>query len=69
MRIVNSSRDSIEVLISTQRESAKSFGKATVLVEKYITSHLVLMCSRHTGVGTYISGALRSPALESVHQP
>ena len=37
MRIVNSSRDSTEALTSTQRESAKSFGNATVVVEKYFT--------------------------------
>jgi 3-methylcrotonyl-CoA carboxylase alpha subunit len=37
MRIVNSSEDFAEALASAQRESAKSFGNATVLVEKYIT--------------------------------
>ena len=37
MRIVNSSKDFTEALTSAQRESAKSFGNATVLVEKYIT--------------------------------
>jgi len=37
MQIVNSSMDSAEALTSAQRESAKSFGNATVLVEKCIT--------------------------------
>lgn len=37
MRIVNSSKGFSEALTSAQRESAKSFGNATVLVEKYIT--------------------------------
>lgn len=37
MRIVNSSKDFPEALTSAQRESAKSFGNAAVLVEKYIT--------------------------------
>jgi len=37
MRIVNSSKDFADALASAQRESAKSFGNATVLVEKYIT--------------------------------
>ena len=37
MRIVNSSMDFADALTSAQRESAKSFGNATVLVEKYIT--------------------------------
>jgi 3-methylcrotonyl-CoA carboxylase alpha subunit len=37
MRIVNSSKDFAEALTSAQRESAKSFGNDTVLVEKYIT--------------------------------
>ena len=37
MRIVNSSKEFAEALTSAQRESAKSFGNATVLVEKYIT--------------------------------
>ena len=36
-RIVNSSKEFAEALASAQRESAKSFGNATVLVEKYIT--------------------------------
>jgi 3-methylcrotonyl-CoA carboxylase alpha subunit len=37
MRIVGSSKDFSEALASAQRESAKSFGNAVVLVEKYIT--------------------------------
>ena len=37
MRVVNSPVDFAEALASAQRESAKSFGDATVLVEKYIT--------------------------------
>ena len=37
MRIVNSSSDSTKALTSVQRESAKSFGNPTVLVEKHIT--------------------------------
>ena len=37
MRIVNSYKDSTEALTSTRRESAKSFGNAIVLVEKYFT--------------------------------
>ena len=35
MRIVNSYKDSTEALTSTRRESAKRFGNAIVLVEKY----------------------------------
>ena len=37
VQIVNSYKDSTEALTSTQRESAKSFGNAIVLVEKYFT--------------------------------
>ena len=37
MRIFNSYKDSTEALTSTRRESAKSFGNAIVLVEKYFT--------------------------------